>query len=139
MLQIEIVDAVRCHSTLIVFSLRLAILSVMLSTSTIIPLPVSGRNFHELQQIGLAFREIPSLPLHTCNRILSSEVYRPLHNFNNDFIALIHWRFLYSSVLPSFINIQTTQMSYVQSCARHFFSTSDTPTADFRHRLLTPV
>ena len=67
-------------------------------------LPVCGRIFHELQQLGPIFCDIPSVPLHTRYCILSSQDYRSLHyiwTLNN---ARLHWCFLYSSLASQYPN-----------------------------------
>ena len=67
-------------------------------------LPVSCRIFHELQQLGLIFRNILSVPFHTRYRVFSPPVYRSLHTFNKDSIAPLHWRSLYSFLLSQYQN-----------------------------------
>ena len=67
-----------------------------------LPLPVFGRIFHALQQLGLVLRDISSVPLHIRYRIFSPPVYRSLHTFNKDSIAPLHWRSLYSSLVSQY-------------------------------------
>ena len=55
-----------------------------------LPLPVSGRIFHELQPLGIMFPDIPSVLLLTRYEIFSASVYRCLHTFNKDSIAPLH-------------------------------------------------
>ena len=68
------------------------------------PLPVSGRIFHELQQVGVMFRDIPSVPLHSRYRICSPPVFSSLHSFSKDSIAPSHWRSLYHSLTAEYPN-----------------------------------
>ena len=60
--------------------------------------------FHELQQLGLMSRNIPSVPLHTRYRIFFSLVYRSLHTFNKDSISPLHWHCQYSSLVSKYSN-----------------------------------
>ena len=69
-----------------------------------LPLPISGRIFHEIQQIGLMFRDIPSVPLHSRYRIFSPPVYSSLHSFNKDSLPSFHWRSLFLSLVAEYPN-----------------------------------